>query len=323
MTEQILKARIRENLKEGKFFLNNVILDYKNVDLFFRYISERHRIFKKKSMDKKPSPWTKDPILKKYKFTNVFRDLDTGTRYVIEKIIPHCDFPEKVIFNLIIYRLYNKIETFEVIGIQDPYEFNHKVIESELHRLMKLKIPVFTNAFTVSSYHWINPNNDKISNTAELLSWIQDEIEVITSKIMEGENSEVTYKTLLSIKGIGKFLAYQIAVDIGYWNKEVFNESKFVVAGPGCRKGIDYVFQSRGDLSYEESIFYIETLQDELFDRVDVKPKKLFSDREIKKLNVMAIENCFCEISKYLKAYYGEGRPRNLYIQHTTLDEYI
>ncbi len=323
MTEQILKARICKNIKDGKFSLDEVILDYKNVDLFFRYISERHRIFKRKIIYKKPSPWTKDPILKKYKFTNVFRELDTGTRYVIEEIIPQCDFPEKVIFNLIIYRLYNKIETFRVIGVQDPYKFNHKAIESELHKLKKLKIPVFTGAFTVSSYHWVNPNNDKISNTAELLSWIQDDIEVITRKIIEGENSEVTYKTLLNIKGIGHFLAYQIAVDIGYWNKDVFDESKFVVAGPGCRRGIDYIFQSKGDLNYEESISFIETFQDELFDRIDVNPQNLFSDRTERKLNLMAIENCFCEISKYLKAYYGEGRPRNLYVQHTTLDEYI
>ena len=30
-------------------------------------------------------------------------------------------------------------------------------------------------------------------------------------------------------------------------------------------------------------------------------------------INVMSLENCFCEISKYLKAHYGTGRPRVKY----------
>ncbi|MCH8905861.1 MAG: hypothetical protein IH840_02140 [Candidatus Heimdallarchaeota archaeon] len=52
-------------------------------------------------------------------------------------------------------------------------------------------------------------------------------------------------------------------------------------------------------------------IQFEWFDRIGVDVNKLFADQKVKHLNLMAMENCFCEISKYLKVFYFEGRPRN------------
>ena len=40
---------------------------------------------------------------------------------------------------------------------------------------------------------------------------------------------------------------------------------------------------------------------------------ELFDDRDYPRVNLMAMENCFCEISKYLRVIYDEGRPRNVF----------
>merc|ERR1712226_1122107 len=63
---------------------------------------------------------------------------------------------------------------------------------------------------------------------------------------------------------------------------------------------------------------YLVDDQEEQFKKIGVVPGHLFSD--VKKtrfkrnrLNLMAIENCLCEIYKYLKAVDGTGRPRNRY----------
>lgn len=82
-----------------------------NLQLFYFFISERHNINKKKSILKLAPPWTDNPILKEFKFTNVFRDLDPGTRFVIDELTPGVSTVENLIFNIIIYRLYNKIQT--------------------------------------------------------------------------------------------------------------------------------------------------------------------------------------------------------------------
>ena len=45
------------------------------------------------------------------------------------------------------------------------------------------------------------------------------------------------------------------------------------------------------------------------------EPHLLFADlpKEDRHLNVMSLENCFCELSKYIRAVEGTGRPRNKY----------
>ena len=47
----------------------------------------------------------------------------------------------------------------------------------------------------------------------------------------------------------------------------------------------------------------------------EYNPEKLFSDlpEYDREMNVMSIENCMCELSKYIKAVNGTGRPRNKY----------
>lgn len=86
-----------------------------NLQLFYFFISDRHNIYKKKNILELPPPWSDNQILKEFKFTNVFRDLDPGTKYVIESIIPKVQDIQDLIFNAIIYRLYNKIATFEQV----------------------------------------------------------------------------------------------------------------------------------------------------------------------------------------------------------------
>ena len=106
----------------------------------------------------------------------------------------------------------------------------------------------------------------------------------------------------------------QIAVDLGYWKQRIFDENQFVVAGPGAKNGINRLIKDRKGMSYEQCIGYLCLVQKQWFKKIGVEMKELLSDRKVKALNLMSMENCLCEISKYLKVYYGEkGRPRNRY----------
>ena len=49
----------------------------------FGWMTERQRIWRARQAGK-PRPWTNDPILAKYSFTNVFRELDTTTIWIRE-----------------------------------------------------------------------------------------------------------------------------------------------------------------------------------------------------------------------------------------------
>ena len=55
-------------------------------DTYWKFAAERQSIFFKK-VNKHPLPWTKDPILEKYKFTNAYRASDRISQYLIKEVI--------------------------------------------------------------------------------------------------------------------------------------------------------------------------------------------------------------------------------------------
>ena len=56
-----------------------------NVEGYFNFLNERHLIYLRKSRGEE-YPWTPDPILQKYKFTNVFRENDRTTVWFRENV---------------------------------------------------------------------------------------------------------------------------------------------------------------------------------------------------------------------------------------------
>ena len=55
------------------------------IDAFFAYARERYRIRLKRNAGES-KPWTDDPILAQYSFTEVFREDDKTTRWLRENV---------------------------------------------------------------------------------------------------------------------------------------------------------------------------------------------------------------------------------------------
>lgn len=170
-----------------------------NLKTFWQYIALRHSVYKKKNIELLPSPWTNDEILREYKFTNVFRDLDPGTRYVIEKIIPNVTKLEDLLFNLIIYRLYNKPTTSDAVGWQEIGKYDRKIFEKKLKKLKESGEKIFTNAYMVSGYEQYANFGDKIGRTSKLLEDIVVMIPDIVVRIVKEQNSKITYEAIRSL----------------------------------------------------------------------------------------------------------------------------
>jgi hypothetical protein len=84
---------------------------------FFAFARERHATYLRRAAGL-PAPWSKDPILQRYKFTNVFRELDRTTlwfaKYVRE---PLRDTPE-VLLATVVFRWFNLIRSGETLFCQ-------------------------------------------------------------------------------------------------------------------------------------------------------------------------------------------------------------
>lgn len=299
--------------KKNLSLTNFMKINQNNLNLFWAYISKRHNIYKDKNLLGKPFPWTEDKILKEFKFTNVFRDLDPWTIFVINNIVPNSSNLENLIFNIIIYRLYNKIGTFAHVWIQDTRNYNRGIFENKLREHVLLWNKVFTNAFIVSWYSFLSEEWDKISRTTKIIYDISKKLPDIAIELENNKNSKFTFEKLISLPWIGHFLTYQICVDLWYGRNDLFNEGSFVIAWPWCKRWLDRIFDSRWSKAYEDLIFWLEKNQHEGFKKLWIDMNILFEDRKEKCLNIMAIENCLCEFSKYMKAYSSEWRPRNRY----------
>ena len=61
-------------------------------------------------------PGTTDTILSTYKFTNVYRASDRVSQYLIQKVIYKDDQNyEEVFFRILLFKMFNKIETWECL----------------------------------------------------------------------------------------------------------------------------------------------------------------------------------------------------------------
>jgi hypothetical protein len=178
---------------------------------------------------------------------------------------------------------------------------------------------VWTNAFIVSGLSLTEMSGmDKIQRMSMVIDWLRNQLlgdKDMVTDIMSDTTMEVTYKRLLNVTGVGPFLAYQMAVDLSYWDKTLFGEDDYVVMGPGAKRGIGWIFPEEEIKKHKSEFlcFWLRDRQYEFWQDYGIDYKELFDDCHLPYVSVMALENVCCEFQKYMKALTGDGRPRNKY----------
>ena len=130
---------VREHVIEDA----NPQLDWENVYHFKTFVIDRYRIHKRKDIKELPAPWTKNPILQEYKFTNVRREHDRQTRYLIDNITNNLTLTlEDRVINTFLFRSWNNWATLKDFGFPYPAQalYNPDLKEKVrplFHRLQK------------------------------------------------------------------------------------------------------------------------------------------------------------------------------------------
>ncbi|QZI90429.1 hypothetical protein MYOV003v1_p0105 [Vibrio phage 207E48.1] len=117
------------------------------------------------------------------------------------------------------------------------------------------------------------------------------------------ESQDAVYNLITTIRSLSRFLAYQIFVDLTYCPDFKFSENEYTVSGPGCSDGIDRLFEDKDGMTDEECIFWIRDHQNKVYQRYGYNRKNFWSAEvpHDQCMNVMQIENSFCELGKYMK----------------------
>ncbi len=96
-------------------------LDWEAVYHLKVFVIDRYRIHKRKDVKQLPAPWTKNPILKEYRFTNVRREHDRQTRYLISHISRNLTMTlEDKIVNTFLFRAWNNWDNLKDFGFPYP-----------------------------------------------------------------------------------------------------------------------------------------------------------------------------------------------------------
>ena len=296
--------------RNKKIIPNDAVLRY-----YFYFMQERMDIFWRKCEGKKIL--TQDPILREYKFTNVYRACDRVSQYLISSVI-YKDIdkfsPEDVILRVLIFKIFNKIETWEYL--QREYgdirlnNFDVKKI-CYLLTLRRNNFPVFNNAYMMTGsdrkYDYLKFKHEK------WLTMVEKEFinGGVISKVLEAKTLEEVFNLLEDCTFIGGFLAYQYAIDFNYTPYVNFSENSFVKAGIGAIRGIKKCFISYGH-NYEDAIIYIQEHLDELRKRYGYDKFKSLPGREP---TLIDLQNCFCETDKFLRVEMPELQVDNVRIK--------
>ena len=87
-------------------------------DVYWRFACERQNVFFSRLLGRN-APWTSDPVIGKYKFTNAYRALDRVSQFLISNIIkPDISAGlsnDDKIFRILLFKLFNKIETWQLL----------------------------------------------------------------------------------------------------------------------------------------------------------------------------------------------------------------
>lgn len=284
-------------------------------DSYWHFAAERQRVFFRRLAGAQP-PWTEDPVIGGYRFTNAYRASDRVSQYLIRNVIYREDLPssdEEVFFRILLFKLFNKIETWELLeatfGVVTWADYRFDLYDAVLARAMRGGTRIYSAAYIMPPGGSTFGHPAKHQNHLRLLEAMMRA--GLPAQLRDARRMQQAFDLLRSFPTVGDFLAYQFVTDINYSLLTNFSEMEFVVPGPGARDGLSKCFASGGGLNEAELIRLVADRQEEEFERLGLDFPSLWGRR----LQLIDCQNLFCEISKYARVAHPDvsgvaGRTR-------------
>jgi hypothetical protein len=292
--------------------------DPAQLERFWRFICERQWIWVRRVQRQQPPPWTDDAVMQAERFTNIYRELDPGTQYVINAILERDAPAADKIFNTMVYRLIGRAETHQAIGFLSVADFAPDEMRAALRHIRDDEgKPPFTAAYMVSGYISMG-TRDKIDNIVRLFTLLQMDFAAFYARLQSATSSEQIYDILRTAHGFGNFLAYQVTVDLlypleRYGGKPLlpFTHDDWASAGPGAQRGIKMLLAPEVAADTLAVMRWLRTNQQAEFARLGLDfPYRHDHDGNSVPISLANIQNCLCEFHKYVKISNGTGKGR-------------
>ena len=278
---------------------------------FYKFMDKRERIRLRKENDM-PWPWTDDPILQTYKFTNVKRAHDRTTKWFWKNVLdPNHNKPkEYLLFNCALFRYFGTVEFSEAIGGWTELWAEHKEIIRDIakSRLEKNQ-KVFTGAYVITNQGIKAPKQDVVID--EFLTPLWYKLPDLVKIASDTQSWEAVAKRMMKLKGFGGtgFMTKEVLQDAIHTSvlADCTDRNRWCPIGPGARRGLNRVY----DRAVKSKVPDAQMLEE---------MRELWKMQTLRWLNwhwheleLHDIQFQLCEFDKYERVLHGEGRPRNRY----------
>src|SRR4051794_28856883 len=179
-------------------------------DTYWRFASERMSVYYKRLSDP-VGPWTDDPILRTYRFTNAYRAADRVSQYLIREVQygeDRSQVPAEVFFRTLLFKIFNKIETWELIegtlGQLGWQSFDMGGVSAVLNEALRRGARIYNAAYIMPSpgYGYAR----KHENHLAMLRHMMDD--GLPGCLARATTLEQAYRLMMSYPGLGPFLAF-------------------------------------------------------------------------------------------------------------------
>jgi hypothetical protein len=266
-------------------------------DTYWRFAALRQGLFMRRVAGDLP-PWTDDPVLASYRFTNVYRAADRVSQYLIRDVLYRGEqTTEEIFFRTLIFKLFNRIETWKhletVCGPITWKTFDFDRYATALDTISHLGNPIYSPAYIMPSPKF----GDRRKHRNHLLLLKHMMADGAQFRVERARSLREVFEILRSYPSLGNFLAFQFAIDLNYSAMLDFSEMDFVVAGPGAHSGIRKCFTDTSGFDDADVIRAVTEMADREFDRLGLSFCTLWE----RPLQLIDCQNLFCEVDKYAR----------------------
>ncbi len=274
---------------------------------FFEFMAEREQLRLKKETGA-PWPWSNDPILNEFKFTNVKREDDRTTRWMRSNWTgPHGNRPAgEIIFNCALFRYFGTAEFAEALGWQETWNPDHCVALAKERSGKGMR--VFTGAYIIPTLGHRGPKSEAVAHLILTPLWAARER--LASLALLTQSWEKVGAELRALPGFGGtgFMTKEVLQDVMQTPvlSGAIDRNTWCPAGPGARRGLNRIHQRPIDQRVRETQLLEE--MKELFEK-----SKSAMPEFMPELELHDIQFQLCEFDKYERVRMGEGRPKARY----------
>lgn len=285
-------------------------MDPDNLLRYLDFVSERHAIWERRQLGE-PRPWTTDPTMARYRFTNVFRVLDRGTQWPLRELyLPMLEVirsqegtPEwrarygsrELLMRAFYYRITNQPVGWE--AMREHFGYYPTVADLGDPELAAAWDAATADGVALyrKAYRTPQPYSGVPKRTAQL-RWVRELFTPGSSadlmpSFVAAASMRGRYEALCAVPGVGPFTAMQVLTDYGYVTEG--DEDEFVVAGVGAVRGAALLAPGEAPERVIAELQRIVLLQPDV--------PTISTATGVRTPSLMDIQNTLCEYDKLVR----------------------